>query len=90
MRIEIKSVHYHDEPETILYRYPELKSYNPYVRFLDENNIRGSVAIEVESVADLMCLSEKNRHRHYCRFNRTLLAFVRRLYRMNKKEKTRI
>ena len=45
--------------ETILYRYPELKSYNPYVRFLDENNIRGSVAIEVESVADLMCLSEK-------------------------------
>lgn len=76
MRIEIKSVHYHDEPETILYRYPELKSYNPYVRFLDENNIRGSVAIEVESVADLMCLSEKNRHRHYCRFNRTLFAFV--------------
>lgn len=59
MRIEIRSVRYHDDPETILCRYSELKSYNPYVRFLDENNIRGTVAIEVESVADLMCLSEK-------------------------------
>lgn len=59
MRIEIKSVRYHDDPETILCRYPELKSYNPYVRFLDENNIRGTVTIEIENVADLMCLSEK-------------------------------
>lgn len=59
MRIEIKSVHYHDEPETILYRYPELKKYNTCVRFLDENNIRGTVTIEIENVADLMCLSEK-------------------------------
>lgn len=59
MRIEIKSERYHDDSETILYRYPELKKYNPYVRFLDENNRRSTVTIEVESVADLMCLSEK-------------------------------
>lgn len=59
MRIEIRSVRYHDDPETILCRYSELKSYNPYVRFLDENNIRGTVTIEIENVADLMCLSEK-------------------------------
>lgn len=59
MRVEIKSVRYHDDSETILYRYPELKEYNPYVRFLDENNLRSTVTIEIESVADLMCLSEK-------------------------------
>ena len=59
MRVEIKSVRYHDDSKTILYRYPELKEYNPYIRFLDENNRRSTVTIEVESVADLMCLSEK-------------------------------
>lgn len=59
MRIEIRSVRYHDDPETILYRYPELKKYNPYVRFLDKNNLQSTVTIEIESVADLICLSEK-------------------------------
>lgn len=59
MRVEIKSVRYHDDSETILYMYPELKKYNPYVRFLDKNNLQSTVTIEIESVADLMCLSEK-------------------------------
>lgn len=59
MRVEIKSVRYHDDSETILYIHPELKKYNPYVRFLDENNLQSTVTIEIESVADLMRLSEK-------------------------------